>query len=106
MMEQTGKSATGTVMQIVRLKTSLSNDEAIRRARERAPQFEALPGLIQKYYAKLGPEGEYAGIYIWDSAESLKAFRESELAATIPQAYDVIGAPAVEIADIVFQLRE
>jgi heme-degrading monooxygenase HmoA len=95
----------GTVMQIIRAKTELSEEEFLKKAREREPQFEALPGLIQKYYVKLG-QGEYGGIYIWDSAESLKAFKESELAATIPQAYEVIQAPAVEIADILFQLRE
>lgn len=95
----------GTIMQIVKAKTNLSEEEFLKRAKEREPHFEALPGLIQKYYIKLGT-GEYGGVYIWESAGSLKAFKESELAATIPQAYEVIQAPMVEIADIMFQLRE
>lgn len=95
----------GAIIQIVKAKTELPEEEFLRRAREREPQFEELPGLIQKYYIKLG-QGEYGGVYIWDSAESLKAFKESELAATIAQAYEVVEAPSVEIADILFQLRE
>ena len=100
------KQKAGTVMQIVRLKTELSDEEMLTKAREREPQFEALPGLVQKYYIKLGNPGEYGGVYIWDSAESLKEFKESELAATIPKAYKAIEPPAIEIVDILFQLRE
>jgi heme-degrading monooxygenase HmoA len=106
MMDQTNKPAVGTIMQIVKVKTALSEEEFLKRAREREPQFKAMPGIIQKYYLKLGSEGEYGGVYIWDSAESLKAFKESELAATIPQAYEAIEAPSIEIVDILFQLRE
>jgi heme-degrading monooxygenase HmoA len=95
----------GTIIQIVKAKTNLSEEEFLKRAREREPQFEALPGLIQKYYIKIG-SGEYGGVYIWDSPESLQAFKESELAATIGQSYEVIQAPTIEIADILFQLRE
>jgi hypothetical protein len=37
--------------------------------------------------------------------ESLQAYRESELAASIPQAYKLLEAPEVEILDIMFELR-
>lgn len=104
--EQTDKPTTGTIMQIVRLKSELSEEELLKKAREREPQFYAIPGLIQKYYVKIGSEGEYGGVYIWDSAESLKAYRESELAATIPLAYEMSQAPSIEIAEILFQLRQ
>jgi heme-degrading monooxygenase HmoA len=106
MKEKTVKPASGTIMQIVRLKTELSEEELLKKAREREPQFYAIPGLIQKYYVKIGSEGEYGGVYIWDSIESLKAYRESELAATIPQAYEVSQVPSIEIAGILFQLRQ
>ena len=94
------------IMQIVRLKSELSEEELLKIAKERAPQFAALPGLLQKYYVKLGDEGQYGGVYIWDSAQSLKAFKESQLAATIAQAYKAVEPPSVEIVDILFQLRE
>jgi heme-degrading monooxygenase HmoA len=103
---QTRKSLKGTIIQIVRIKTELSEEELLKKAKERETHFRAIPGLIQKYYIKLGSPGEYGGVYIWDSSESLNAFKESELAATIPQAYEVIEAPSIEIHDILFQLRE
>ncbi|MGQ8335309.1 hypothetical protein ACUNWD_02090 [Sunxiuqinia sp. A32] len=94
----------GTIMQIVKFKTKLSEEELLKVAKEREPQFQAISGIVQKYYIKLGP-GEYGGVYIWDSAESLQEFRQSELAASIPTAYQVIGAPSIEIVDILFKLR-
>ncbi len=94
------------IIQIVRLKTSLNEDELTKRAREREPQFKAIPGLLQKYYVKIDPEGQYGGIYVWDSKESLQAFKESELAKSIPAAYRVIETPNIEILDVLFRLRE
>lgn len=94
------------IIQIVKLKTNLSEEELLNRARERESQFKALPGLLQKYYVSLGQSGQYGGVYVWDSPESIKSFRESELAASIPGAYEVIEAPDIEILDVLFQLRE
>ncbi len=93
------------IIQIIRLKTDLPEDKLLRRAKEREQQFKAIPGLMQKYYVKMGPAGQYGGIYVWDSPESLKSYRESELAASIPEAYDIIDAPDIEILDVLFQLR-
>ena len=93
------------VIQIVRLKSNLEEEELLRRANERKPQFEALPGLLQKYYAKLKEQGEYCGLYVWDSPESLMAFRETDLAKSIPEAYEVIEAPDIELMNVLFQLR-
>lgn len=94
------------ILQIVKLKSNLPEEELLRRAKERKPQFEAIPGLIQKYYVKLNEEGGYSGIYVWDNRESLAAFRDSELAKTIPSAYEVIEVPNIEVLDIMFQLRD
>ena len=94
------------ILQFIRLKSNLPKDVLLRRAREREPQFKATPGLLQKYYVEIGTEGEYGGIYVWDSLESLKAFRESDLARSIPGAYEVTEPPNVEIMNILFQLRD
>ena len=94
------------IIQIIKLKTNLAEEELLRRAREREPQFKAIPGLLQKYYVKIGESGQYGGIYVWDSPESLKSYRESNLAASIPEAYDIIEAPNIEILDVLFQLRK
>lgn len=94
------------IIQIIKFETALSADEVIAIAEERIDRFRALPGLIQKYYVKLEESNRYGGIYVWDSMESLAAYRESELAASIPAAYKVTSPPTVEILDALFQLRE
>lgn len=93
------------IIQIVKFKTELSEEELLKIAEERLPGFKALPGLLQKYYVKLDQPGQYGGIYVWDSPASLKSYRESDLAATIPQAYQVIDTPDIEILDVLFPLR-
>ena len=93
------------IVQFVKFKSGLSDPEALQTMEERAPQFRALPGLVQKYYVRESETGEYAGIYLWDSEESLREFRESELARTIPIAYKAVGKPRVEILELVLALR-
>ena len=94
------------IVQIIKLKSALSEDEVVKIAKEREPQFKAIPGLLQKYYVKGDQPGQFAGIYVWDSRESLKSYRESDLAASIPEAYQLLEPPNVEILDVLFQLRE
>jgi heme-degrading monooxygenase HmoA len=94
------------ILQIIKLKSNLPEEELINRAKKREPQFKATPGLVQKYYVKTGQPGEYGGIYVWDSPESLQSFRETDLAKNIPKAYEITEAPNIEIMDILFQLRE
>lgn len=93
------------ILQFVKLKSNLPEEELLAKANERKPQFEAISGLLQKYYVKMNEEGTYGGVYVWDSEASLKAFKESDLAKSIPQAYEVIEAPTIEIMNILFQLR-
>lgn len=93
------------LLQIIKLKSNLPEEDLLSKARERAPKFKSIPGLIQKFYVKTGQPGEYGGIYVWDSPESLQAFRNSDLAKSIPEAYELVEAPNIEIMDILFQLR-
>ena len=94
------------IMQIVMLKSSLSEEDLLAIAYERAPQFRALGGLVQKYYVRRQGEGEFAGVYIWDSMESLAAFRESDLAKSIAAAYQVTEPPVIEVGEVLFPLRD
>jgi hypothetical protein len=55
---------------------------------------------VQKYYLRFPETGEHGGVYLWASRASFDAFRESELARTIPDAYRVEGPPHVELADV------
>nr|WP_321233859.1 YdhR family protein [uncultured Psychroserpens sp.] len=93
------------ILQIIKLKSNLPEEQLLIKAKEREPQFKEIQGLLQKYYVKIGQSGQYGGIYIWESQESLNAYRESELAKSIPEAYEIIEAPNIEIMDILFQLR-
>lgn len=68
--------------------------------------FRALEGLQQKYYLQDPETGEYAGLYLWRSPEDLNAFRQSELRASIGQAYQVVGEPRVEVYRLMMPLRD
>ena len=92
------------IILIVKVKTSLPEAELLKRAHEREPDFRALSGLLQKYYIKIGP-GHYGGVYVWENMESLKAYRESNLAKTIAKAYEATEAPIIEVMDVLFPLR-
>lgn len=94
------------ILQIVNIKTRLSEDEVLAIAHERAPAFRALPGLIQKYYVRRQGEGEIAGVYLWDSMESLAAYRASELARSIAAAYQAVEPPVIEVGEVLFPLRD
>ncbi len=94
------------ILQVVKLRTELSEEDLLAIAHERAPQFRAIPGLVQKYYARRDGPGEFAGVYLWDSMESLADFRESELAKSIPAAYQVVEPPTIEVSVVLFALRD
>ena len=94
------------VVQVIRIKSDLSEEELIEIAKDRADSFKELPGLLQKYYIRHDEPGTYGGVYIWNSKASLMEFKESELAKTIGQAYKVTGPPQVDISDVLFQLRD
>ncbi len=94
------------IIQVIKLKSDLSEEALLKKAHERESQFKAIPGLIQKYYVKLSEAGSYGGIYIWDSSESLQEFRNSDLAKSIPQAYEIKEAPNIELMNVLFKLRE
>ena len=91
---------------LVRLKSSLPIDEVNRVVEERAPEFRALAGLQQKYYLQDTKTGEFAGLYLWESGESLESYRDSELRASIAKAYKAEGEPRIEVYRVFKTLRE
>ena len=99
-------AAVPALLQVVKIRSSLSEEDLLRTARERAELFRELPGLLQKYYVRLGEEGEYGGFYFWESREAMMNFRESDLPKTMPEAYRLTEPPRVEVYEVMFQLRE
>lgn len=91
---------------LVRFQSALSSQEVMRRARERLPDFQALPGLQQKYYLHDEGADEYAGLYLWSSSEDLEDYQASELRATIAETYEVVGSPRIEVYSVFDLLRD
>jgi len=90
----------------VRLQSDLSFEDVVEIMEERAPEFEALPGLLQKYYLQDPVTGEYGGLYLWESPEALAAYRESDLRASIAKAYQATGEPDIEVFQVLKTLRD
>lgn len=72
----------------VRVKSDLDPEELDRRLLERRPRFREVPGLIQKIYGRDEATGHVCGIYFFEDQAALSAFRGTELARTIPTAYE------------------
>lgn len=87
----------------VRVKTNLERAELDRRLLERRPRFQDVPGLTQKVYGRDNATGDVCGIYFFESSEALAAFRNSELARTIPSAYDAVDVRR-EVYDALYSL--
>ena len=92
------------VIQFVKFSSPLTEDEILATMEKRAPEFRQVPGLLQKFYGREVETGDACGIYIFDSSESLHAFRQTELARTIPSAYQVESL-RVEVFEFLFPLH-
>lgn len=93
------------IIQFVKFKSNMPQDEVMKVAKERAEEYRKMPGLKQKYYYKDNKTGEFGGMYFWESAEAMQQFLQSELFRSLPGAFGIIDQPRVEILDVVFTLR-
>lgn len=88
----------------VRIKSQLDEQEFERRLIERRPRFHDVPGLVQKIYGRDEATGDVCGIYFFETQAALAAFRESELAQTIPTAYEALEVRR-EVYAVLYPLR-
>jgi Putative mono-oxygenase ydhR len=88
----------------VRIRSNLDTGEFDRRLLERRPRFREVSGLLQKVYGRDRATGDVCGIYFFESEEALDTFRETELARTIPAAYEAIDVRR-EVYDVLYTLR-
>ena len=87
----------------VRAKSQLDEETLAERLLERKPRFRKVPGLIQKIFGRDNATGEVCGIYFFESQEALMNYRETELAKTIPTAYEV-SEVRFEVYDVLYPL--
>jgi hypothetical protein len=87
----------------VRISSGLDRDEFDRRLLERRPRFRDVPGLVQKVYGRDDETGDVCGIYFFESEEALAAYRETELARSIPAAYEAETVRR-EVYDVLYEL--
>jgi hypothetical protein len=93
------------VIHFVRIKAPLAAEEIRQIMERRAPRFREVAGLVQKYHGYEPESGAFCGCYIFDSKDSRQAFRQSELARTIPVAYQAEEV-LVEAYEVLFPLYE
>ncbi|GLB67825.1 YdhR family protein [Arthrobacter mangrovi] len=92
------------VILFVRITSGLDAQEFERRLLERRPRFRDVPGLLQKVHGRDNATGDVCGIYFFESEEALDAFRETELARTIPVAYEAVAVRR-EVYEVLYSLR-
>jgi hypothetical protein len=102
--EQPATDEMPQVVLFVRIHNKLDAKEMDRRLAERKPKFLAVPGLAQKVYGRDPATGDVAGIYFFENKEALGKFKDSELAKTIPAAYEAIDVRR-EVYDVIGTLR-
>ena len=56
----------------------LSDDDVQEAFERRAERYRRVPGLVQKIYVRFRETGEFGAIYVWETEESLREFRERE----------------------------
>lgn len=92
-------------MLLVKFHSGHDDTTVMRLLDERLPQFRAVPGLVQKYYAREPSTGDYVGCYLFESEQALLDYRASALAKSIPPTYAIDGSPRIEILEVLFPLR-
>ena len=69
-------------------------------------RFKTLLSLEQEQSVAESRLGEFAGLYLWESAAAFNDFRDSELRASIAVAYQFEGEPRIVVLSVVWALRD
>jgi heme-degrading monooxygenase HmoA len=93
------------IVQLVRYGSRLTYDEVMERFEGRSDRYREVPGLLQKYYVHYSETDEYGGVYIWESEEALQKWRDTNLAGTLAETYQVTEGPTSELADVMLVLH-
>ena len=80
---------------VLLFETGLKINDLIKISNERFEKFLQVKGLLQKFYFSDPNSNKVGGIYVFDSKESLEAFRESELSKNTSAAYKFLKGSVV-----------
>ena len=72
----------------ISFESGLSIDEVDELFRERAGHYREMDGLLQKFYLHDEERGRVGGIYVFDSRASSDALFESDIHASLRDAYE------------------
>jgi hypothetical protein len=89
-----GRRGLSMITAVVRFKLPKGTtlDDAKTMFSRSAPDYEAVPGLIRKYYI-FGEDGTGGGIYLWDTREAAEHMFSNEWRRRIEERYG--SAPEV-----------
>lgn len=87
-------------------KSGMSMDEIAKTSEIRAEKYRKVKGLLQKYYVTDRSTDHIGGVFVFDSKESLEAFRNSELAKSTGEAYKFTEQPTIRVLEIAKRLFE
>jgi hypothetical protein len=85
-------------------KSGLPKEEVLKKIEKRAHKYREVKGLLQKLYIQDESTGHFGGIYIFDSKASLEAFKNSELAKSVGDAYKSVEPPTTRVFNVVLEL--
>ena len=94
------------IVQLVRYGSRLTHDEVMERFEGRSDRYREVPGLLQKYYVRYSQTDEYGGVYVWESEEALQKWRDTNLAGTLAETYQVTHGPTSEVAEVMLLLHD
>ena len=80
-------------------------EEIEATSEKRADRYLQVEGLVQKYYVMDKILGHVGGVFIFESKESLKAFRDSGLEKSTAVAYKFVEPPTTRVLEIAKVLR-
>lgn len=73
--------------------------------RARSDTYRELDGLLQKFYTVDGERGRVGGVYVFESAAARDALFESDIHASLRDAYDARDVE-IETAHVAFPLYD
>jgi heme-degrading monooxygenase HmoA len=91
---------------LITYSSELSIDEIDRLFQDRSGKYREMDGLLQKFYLHDRATDRVGGIYVFDSEESRDALFESDIHATLRDAYEVRDDIDIATFHVMFPLYE